>query len=79
MDRLVEAGLETLDPAERKKIYAQVQRLAAEDLPYVSLWWGDTVVVTNRRLVGFAPSPNGSLLSLSTLTLKGPDSAAPTP
>ena len=32
MDRLVEAGMRTLDPAERAKIYAQVQQLAAEDL-----------------------------------------------
>ncbi len=33
MDRLVEAGDATLDEAARKKIYAQVQKLAADDLP----------------------------------------------
>ena len=57
MDRLVEAGAVTLDPAERKSIYAQVQQLAAEQLPYVSLWWDDTVAVMNRRLAGFQPYP----------------------
>jgi len=72
MDRLVETGARTLDLSERKKIYAQVQRLAADDLPYVSLWWDDTVVVMNRELHGFTPYPNGSLISLATLTLQGP-------
>ena len=69
MDRLVEAGMRTIDRAERAKIYAQVQQLAAEDLPYVSLWWVDNVAAMNRRLVGFDAYPNGSLRSLATLTL----------
>lgn len=72
MDRLVEAGDTTLDPAARRAIYAQVQQLAADDLPYVSLWWLDTVAVMNRRLAGFAPYPNGSLSSFANLTLAGP-------
>lgn len=72
MDRLVEAGMRTLDRSERAKIYAQVQELAAEDLPYVSLWWMDNVAVMNRRLVGFDAYPNGSLRSLATLTLTTP-------
>jgi peptide/nickel transport system substrate-binding protein len=77
MDRLVEAGAVTLDPAERKQIYAQVQKLAAEDLPYVSLWWDDTVVAMNRELSGFTPYPNGSLISLSTVTLQSPVGSEP--
>jgi peptide/nickel transport system substrate-binding protein len=77
MDRLVEAGMRTLDRAERAKIYAQVQQLAAEDLPYVSLWWVDNVAVMNRRLVGFDAYPNGSLRSLATLTLTTPRTAEP--
>jgi peptide/nickel transport system substrate-binding protein len=70
MDRLVEAGDETLDDGARKKIYAQVQKLAAEELPYVSLWWQDNVVVMNDTVAGFKPYPNGSLLSLADLTLE---------
>jgi len=77
MDRLVEAGMRTLESAERAKIYAQVQQLAAEDLPYVSLWWVDNVAVMNRRLAGFDAYPNGSLRSLATLTLTNPRTAAP--
>ena len=77
MDRLVEAGKTTVDTEARKKIYAEVQRLAADDLPYVSLWWVDNVAVMNRRLVGFEAYPNGSLRSLATLTLIGPDGGEP--
>jgi len=72
MDRLVEAGMSTVDPDARKKIYGQVQQLAAEELPYVSLWWVENVAVMNRRLVGFDAYPNGSFRSLATLTLIGP-------
>ncbi len=76
MDRLVEAGDATLDEAARKKIYAEVQQLAADDLPYVSLWWQDNVVVMNRSVVGFEPYPNGSLRSLADLKLLSPPSVS---
>ncbi|HLX38493.1 MAG TPA: ABC transporter substrate-binding protein [Candidatus Binataceae bacterium] len=69
MDRLVEAGDATIDKAARKQIYAQVQGLAADDLPYVSLWWQDNVVVMNRAVANFRPLPNGSWLPLADLTL----------
>src|ERR1700688_2623371 len=69
MDRLLEHGEVTLDPVARRKIYAQVQRIAATDLPYVSLGWMDNVVVMNRRVKGFTPFPNGSLRSLAAVSL----------
>ena len=72
MDRLVEAGMTTVDQDSRREIYKQVQQLAAQDLPYVSLWWIDNVAVMNRRLQGFDAYPNGSLRSLATLTLLDP-------
>ena len=69
MDRLVEAGRVTLDQSARRKIYAQVQRLAATDLPYVSLFWTDNITVMSRDYSGFVAYPNGSLRSLSTLVI----------
>jgi peptide/nickel transport system substrate-binding protein len=71
MDRLVEAGDATIDPVARRAIYREVQRLAAADLPYVSLWWDDNVAAFDRRLAGFTPYPNGSLLSLATAVFPG--------
>ena len=77
MDALVEAGQRTLDPAARKEIYARVQKLAALDLPYVSLWWVNNVAVLDRDLRGFEPYPNGSLRSLAAVTLAAPGGAEP--
>jgi peptide/nickel transport system substrate-binding protein len=72
MDRLLEAGRTTVDLETRKEIYTRVQQVAADDLPYVSLWWVNNVAVMNRRLVGFEAYPNGSLRSLATLSLVTP-------
>jgi peptide/nickel transport system substrate-binding protein len=66
MDKLVEAADVTIEPAARRAIYADVQKLAADDLPYVSLWWDDNVAAFDRRLEDFEPYPNGSLISLAT-------------
>ncbi|HYB89581.1 MAG TPA: ABC transporter substrate-binding protein [Candidatus Binataceae bacterium] len=77
MDRLLEAGSATIDPQMRRRIYADVQQLAAEDLPYVSLWWQDNVAVMNRALAGFVPYPNGSLRSLAAIRLAGASEAEP--
>jgi hypothetical protein len=49
-----------------------VQRLAAEDLPVVPLWWAENVVVKSRALTGFRPSPDGDLRSLATATFDDP-------
>ncbi|MGA2411677.1 MAG: ABC transporter substrate-binding protein, partial [Candidatus Binataceae bacterium] len=71
MDQLLAAGDATLDQSARRRNYAQVQAIAAEDLPYISLWWIDNVAVMNRRLSGFEPYPNGSLISLAEVHLAG--------
>ena len=75
MDALVESGMHTIDPAKRRAIYARVQQLAAEDLPYVSLWWLQNITVLNREVSGFEPHPNGSLRSLATVKLVTPSGA----
>jgi peptide/nickel transport system substrate-binding protein len=69
MDRLLASGDSNLDIGARWPIYAQVQAIAAEELPYISLWWMDNVTVMNRRLHGFEPYANGSLISLADCTL----------
>ena len=65
MDALLEAARGTLDRTERRRLYAEVQRLAAEDLPVIPLWWAENVVVKSRRLTGFVPAPDGDLRSLA--------------
>ena len=58
-----------VDPHERRKIYSQVQRILAEDLPYVPLWWWHNVVVRKPNLRGFVPYPDGELISLKAADL----------
>jgi peptide/nickel transport system substrate-binding protein len=77
MDALLTAARATEDRAERRRLYGEVQRLAAEDLPIVPLWWAENVVVKSRALEGFRPSPDGDLRSLATATFRGLPRAAP--
>jgi peptide/nickel transport system substrate-binding protein len=69
VDRLTGLGRRTFEREKRKAVYAAVQRLAAEDLPVIPLWWADNVVVQSGRLCGFTPYPDGSLVSLTSAWL----------
>ena len=69
VDRLLEQGRVTLDRNARQVTYRAVQRILADDLPYVPLWWWKNVIVKQPRLRGFVAYPDGELISLKTATL----------
>ncbi len=69
VDRLAEAGRRTLDQEPRAAIYRTLQRVVADDLPYLSLWYPMNVVVLKTRVAGFVPSPSGDWYSLANVTL----------
>lgn len=50
LDRLIEEGRRTVDEPQRKRIYAEVQRILARDLPYINLWYLDNVLVHSSRV-----------------------------
>jgi len=52
------AGAET-DEALRLDLYAQVQRIVAHDVPYVSLWYKTNVAITQRSVAGVRLNPLG--------------------
>ena len=64
LDLLLEQGRKTLDLDSRKKIYSQVQKIIASDLPYISLWYQTNVAVLSRRVEGFVLYPDGDFTSL---------------
>ena len=69
VDRLLERGRAVVERHERRKIYSRVQRILADDLPYVPLWWWNNVVVRKPNLRGFVPYPDGELISLKAAAL----------
>jgi peptide/nickel transport system substrate-binding protein len=53
IDRLLEKGRGTMEPEARRAVYSRVQKIVAEDLPYVPLWHASNVAVMRKELKGF--------------------------
>ncbi len=70
MDSLIADA--TSNPDRKRQIadYIRIQQLAARDLPYINLWYLDSVVVHNRRLGNIHPNPSGTFDFLRTATLQ---------
>jgi len=47
-----------------------VQRLLADDLPYVPLWWWKNVIVKKPSVRNFVPYPDGDLISLKNVAVQ---------
>jgi len=70
VDRLLDEGRTAMEPSERKRIYGEAQRLIAEDLPYVPLWWQKNIVAKKTSVHGFVPYPDGDLISLKQVSIR---------
>jgi len=57
VDDLITRATQSLDETERRDLYREVQRLIADDLPYVSLWAKTNVAVSRADLDGVTLSP----------------------
>ena len=64
MDKLLEKGEVMVDKDARKAVYADVQALAAKDLPYISLWFGKNVGVYRKELKNVVMPANASWKNL---------------
>jgi peptide/nickel transport system substrate-binding protein len=69
VDALIDQGRREVDPSVRKPIYAEVQRILAEELPYVDLWYLDNVLVHNKRVLNLKLNPAGNYDFLRTAEL----------
>jgi peptide/nickel transport system substrate-binding protein len=72
VDALIDQGRREVDPAKRKPVYAELQSILAEDLPYIDLWYLDNVLVHNKRVVNLKLNPAGNYDFLRTAELAGP-------
>jgi len=70
VDELIREGRTTLDQEKRKVIYAEIQQIVAEDLPYINLWYLDNVLVHSTRVKGITVSPAGNYDFLKTAELR---------
>jgi peptide/nickel transport system substrate-binding protein len=70
IDALLQQAQQTVDMETRRSLYAQVQAIAARDLPVLPLWYTNSEVIYNRRLSGIAPAPSGSFDFLRTATVR---------
>jgi peptide/nickel transport system substrate-binding protein len=68
IDRLTLAGRRELDVAARRRIYDEVQRKVADDLPIIPLWHEDNVVLASTAIHGYTMTPNGRLTGLRDIT-----------
>jgi peptide/nickel transport system substrate-binding protein len=72
VDALIDQARREVDPRVRKPIYAEVQRILAEELPYIDLWYLDNVLVYNKRVVNLKLNPAGNYDFLRTAELAAP-------
>ena len=72
MDTWLDAAAVSEDLSERKALYAKIQQQMAKDQVYIPLWYDAVVAVSGKRLTGFKPRNDGSLLPLLDATLENP-------
>ncbi len=69
LDALIDKARREIDPNARKTLYAEVQRILAEDLPYIDLWYLDNVLVHTRRVRNLKLNAAGNYDFLRTAEL----------
>jgi peptide/nickel transport system substrate-binding protein len=69
VDELIATGRKTTDQQKRKQAYAEIQRIVAEELPYIDLWYFDNVVVHSTRVRNLHVGPAGNYDFLTSVEL----------
>jgi len=69
VDELIDDARSTVDRERRKRDYDEIQRIVAEDLPYVNLWYFDNVLVHTPRVCDLEVSSAGNYDFLKTAEL----------
>jgi peptide/nickel transport system substrate-binding protein len=69
VDALIDTARREIDPNVRKPLYAEVQRILADELPYIDLFYLDNVVVHTRRVRNLKMNPAGNYDFLRTAEL----------
>jgi peptide/nickel transport system substrate-binding protein len=76
VDRLLDEASLTADDDRRRALYGDVQRVLAEEQPYLSLWCKTNVAVAQRTLTGFRIPPTAEFTFLKDVARTPPDARA---
>jgi len=66
VDSIIDQARSELDQGKRKELYAELQRILAEDLPSINLWYLDNVLVHSQRVINLTLNPPGNYDFLRT-------------
>jgi peptide/nickel transport system substrate-binding protein len=66
VDDLLQQGKVATDPARRKQIYTQLQRLLVQKVPQIWLFSTDLIHVMKKEVQGFVPHPSTFFQGLTT-------------
>jgi peptide/nickel transport system substrate-binding protein len=69
VDALIDQARRESNQQTRKQLYAEIQRVLADELPYVDLWYYDNVMIANRRVHNLSLNPSGNYDFLKTAQL----------
>ncbi|HEV2386006.1 MAG TPA: ABC transporter substrate-binding protein [Candidatus Acidoferrales bacterium] len=69
LDRLLRLARVEPDRDRQKLLYVQAQEIVARDLPYLTLWYADNVVVHDERIENVRIGPAGGFDFLGTIEL----------
>ena len=69
LDALIREASMSGDQAQRRADYVKVQQILAAELPSISLWYLDAVLVHTKRLGNIQPSSSGTFDFLRTATV----------
>jgi peptide/nickel transport system substrate-binding protein len=66
LDALIEQAKVEMDRYKRKAILSEIQKIVAQDEPYINLWYVDNVCVHRTRVTGITLAPTGEYDFLDT-------------
>jgi peptide/nickel transport system substrate-binding protein len=69
VDALIDKARAEIDQNARKRDYAELQKILADDLPYINLWYFDNVLVSSKRVRNLQLNPSGNYDFLRTAEL----------
>jgi ABC-type transport system substrate-binding protein len=69
VDKLIDQARQETDPKVRKPLYAEIQRILAQDVPSINLWYLDNILVHNIRVKNLQLNPAGNYDFLRTAEL----------